>query len=156
VPIARGDQTFDEFDVRVAAIAVVALIAGLVQGWPWLVPGAIALVGGSYAVELAIDDAPLDRAAPLVCVGLLLAAELGYWSLDERSRAPGDPGQGLRRGALVALGSACALVVASGLLALVDEVRGRGLALDLLGAVAAVAVVVTVLVTARAQPSNGS
>ena len=35
--------------------------------------------------------------------------------------------------------------------ALVDEVRGRGIALDLVGAAAAVAVVVTVLATTRNQ-----
>jgi hypothetical protein len=156
VPVARGDETFQEVDVRVAAVAFVALLAALVQGWSWLVPAAIALGGGSYAVELAIDDAPLDVAVPVVAVGLLLAAELAYWSLDERRRVPGDPGQGLRRAALVALGAASALVVTSGLLALVDEVRGRGIALDVVGAVAAVAVVVTVLATARAQSSSGS
>jgi hypothetical protein len=156
VPIARGDETFQEFDVRVAAITFVALFAAIVQGWSWLVPAAIALAGGSYAVELAIDDAALDVGAPVVAVGLLLTAELAYWSLDERRPIPGDPGQGLRRAALVALGGAGALVVASALLALVDEVRGRGIALDLVGAVAAVAVVATVLATARDQSSSGS
>jgi hypothetical protein len=156
VPIVRGDETFQEFDFRVAAVAFVALLAAIVQGWSWLVPVAIALTGGSYAVELAIDDAPLDLAAPVVAVGLLLAAELAYWSLDERSRVPGDLGQGLRRAALVALAAVGALVVASALLALVDEVRGRGIALDLLGAVAAVAVVITALTTARDQSSSGS
>jgi hypothetical protein len=156
VPVARGDETFQEVDVRVAAVAFVALLAAVVQGWSWLIPAAIALAGGSYAVELAIDDAPLDVAVPVVSVGLLLAAELAYWSLDERDRVPGEPGQGLRRAALVALGAAGALVVTSGLLALVDEIRGRGIALDVVGAVAAVAVVVTVVATARDQSSSGS
>lgn len=62
----------------------------------------------------------------------------------------------MRRAALVALGALSALVVASALLTLVDEVRGRGIALDLAGAAAAVAVVVTVLATARDQSSSGS
>ena len=156
VPIARGDDTFQEFDVRVAAVAFVALLAALVQGWSWLVPAAIALAGGSYALELAIDDAPLDVAVPVVAVGLLLAAELAYWSLDERTRTTGDPGEGLRRAALVALGAAVTLVLGAALLALADEVRARGLALDLVGVLAAVAVVVTVVVAARAQSSKGS
>lgn len=154
--MARGDETFRTFAARVAAVAFVALVAGIVRGWTWLVPAAIALAGGSYAVELAIDDAPLDVGVPVVTVGLLLAAELAHWSLDERIRVPGDPGQGLRRAALVALAAAGALVVASALLALVDEVRGRGLALDVVGVLAAVAVVVTVLVAARDQSSRGS
>jgi hypothetical protein len=142
--------------VRVAAVAFVALVAAIVQGWPWLVPASVALIGGAYVAELAIDDASLDLAAPLVAVGLILAAELAYWSLDERNRSTGDAGQGLRRAALVALGAVGALVLASALLALVDEVRARGLALDLIGVLAAVAVVATVLATARDQSSDGA
>ena len=52
--------------------------------------------------------------------------------------------------------TALALVLGSALLALADEVRARGLALDLVGVLAAIAVVVTVVVTARDQPSKGS
>ena len=84
VPLARGQEQFEAADVRVAAVAFVALIAAIVRGWAWLVPASIALVGGSYAAELAIDDVPLDAAAPIVAIGLLLASELAYWSLDER------------------------------------------------------------------------
>jgi hypothetical protein len=149
VPLARGQGPFEDADVRVAAIAFVALIAAIVQGWAWLVPASIALIGGSYAAELAIDDVPLDAAAPIVAVGLLLAAELAYWSLDERNRATGDTGQDLRRTALVALGAAGTLLLGVVLLALVDEVRARGLALDVLGVLAAVFVLAIVL-TSRA------
>ena len=68
-------------------VAFVALVVAVVLGWSPLVPVAVALVGGTYAVELAIDDAPLDVSVPVIALGLLLAAELAYWSLDERSRA---------------------------------------------------------------------
>ena len=113
MPLGRGDDTFQQVDVRVAAVAFVALVAAIVPGWPWLVPVAVALVGGTYAVELAIDDAPLDVAAPVVAVGLLLAAELAYWSLDEREPTrSATPGEGLRRAAFVALPGVGALVVA--------------------------------------------
>ena len=87
MPLGRGDDTLQQVDVRLVAVAFVALVAAIVQGWPWLVPSAVALVGGTYAVELAMDDAPLDVAVPIVAVGLLLAAELAYWSLDERERS---------------------------------------------------------------------
>jgi hypothetical protein len=156
VPLARGDAAFQKADVRVTALALVALTAAIVHGWSQLVPAAIAVVGGAYAVELAVDDAPLDLAAPAVGVGLLLAAELAYWSLDERGRAPSDTGQSVRRAALVAGGGASALVLSSVVLALVDPFDASGLAVDVLGAFAAVAVVVTVVVTSRAQPSKGS
>jgi len=143
--------------VRIAAVAFAALVAAVVQGWAWLVPASTTLVGGAYAAELAIDDAGLDLAAPLVAVGLVLAAELAYWSLDERVRTTGDPGDGLRRAALVAFGAAVTVVLGAALLALVDEISARGLALDLIGVLAAVAVVVTVVVAAaRDQRSNGS
>ena len=66
-------------------------------------------------------------------------AELAYWSLDERSRGAGDPGEGLRRAAFVALlGGRARSSSRALLLALVDAVRARGLALDLVGAIAAV------------------
>jgi hypothetical protein len=146
-PLARGEETFQQADARLAAIAFVALVAALVRGWSSLVPVGIALAGGAYAVELAVDDAPLDIAAPGVAVGLVLAAELAYWSLDERNRARGDAGDGLRRATLAALGGVAAVVVAGALLVLVDAVRTRGLALDLLGAFAAVAVLATMLLS---------
>ena len=132
-------------------VAFLALVVAVVLGWSPLVPVAVALVGGTYAVELAIDDAPLDVSVPVIAFGLLLAAELAYWSLDERCRAAGDAGQGLRRVALVALGGVAAVVVAGGLLVLVDAVRARGLALGLLGALAAAAVLAIVFVAARTQ-----
>ena len=129
-------------------------MAAIVLGWSPLVPLAVALVGGTYAVELAIDDAPLDVSVPVIALSLLFAAELAYWSLDERHRAPGDVGQGLRRAALVALGGVAAVVVAGGLLVLVDAVRTRGLALDVLGALAAVAVLATLLLSSRRDRSS--
>jgi hypothetical protein len=142
--------------VRVAGIASLALVAAIVRGWPALVPVAVALVAGGYAAELAIDDAPLDLAAPAVAVALFLAAELAYWSLDERSRVRAERGDSLRRAALVAVLGLAVFFVASGLLAVVDEVRTRGLALDLAGALAAVGVLAAVLATARGQSSRGS
>jgi hypothetical protein len=151
VPLARGDGAFEQAGARVAIVAIVALVVAVVLGWSPLVPVAVALVGGIYAVELVIDDAALDVSVPVIALGLLLADELAYWSLDERYPAPGDAGQGLRRAALVALGGVAAVVVAGGLLVLVDAVRTRGLALDLLGALAAVAVLAIVLVAARTQ-----
>ncbi len=132
-----------------AAVAFLALVAALVLGWPSLVPVAVAVAGGFYALELAIDHAPLDLTAPAVAVGLLLAAELAYWSLDEGERIPGDPGDGLRRAAVVALLGVSAFLVSATLLVLADEVRARGLAIDLAGAAASVAALATIALVAR-------
>lgn len=147
--MSRGGETFQGVGVRVGAVAFVALVAGVVLGWAPLIPAAAALAGGLYAAELALADAPLDVAAPAVAAGLLLSAELGYWSLEERTRWLGDVGDGLRRVAFVALLGVGAFLVASGLLAAVDAIRAQGLALDLLGAVAAAAALAIVLVVSR-------
>ena len=156
VPLGRGDGDFQSVGIRVAAVALVVLVAAVVIGWHGLVPVAIGLVAAGYAAELTIDNSPLDLAAPAVAVGCFLAAELAYWSLDERIRVAGDRGEGLRRAAFLALGGLVMLLVASGLLALADEVRARGVALDLLGALAAVGVLVAIVAAARSQPSSGS
>ena len=156
--MSRGSEAFQNAGVRVGAVAFVALVAGVVLGWAPLIPLAAALAGGLYAAELALADAPLDVAAPSVAAGLLLSTELGYWSLEERTRWLGQVGDGLRRAAFIALLGVAAFLVATTLLVLVDAVRARGLALDLLGALAAVTVLATVLVVARSQrqPSNGA
>ena len=155
MPITRGDEPFRETAARVAAIAFLALVAAIVLAWSSLVPVSVALVGGIYAAELAIDDAPLDAATPALAVALLLTAELAYWSLDERQRIPGDPGEGLRRASFVALVGVASALVAALLLALVDAVRTRSLAVDVIGSVAAVAVLATVLLIARLQGRRG-
>jgi hypothetical protein len=149
LPLARGDDAFRTAGARVAGVAFLALVAAVVLGWSALVPLAAALAGGLYGVELAIADAPLDVAAPAVAAALLISAELAYWSLEERVRWRGEPGDGLRRVALVALLAISALLIAAVLLVLVDAVRARGLALDLLGATAALLVLATLLVAAR-------
>jgi hypothetical protein len=56
----------------------------------------------------------------------------------------------------VALIATAIFVVSTALLVLADEIRARGLALDLIGAVAAVGVLVAVLATARDQSSKGA
>jgi hypothetical protein len=147
--MARGDDQFRTVAVRVGAIAFLALVAGIVLAKPVLIPVAAALAGGAYAAELAIADAQLDIVAPAVAAGLFLCAELAYWSLDESTRWRGEDGDGLRRAAFVALMAAAALLVAALLPALADAVRARGLALDLVGAAAAVAVLATIVMLRR-------
>jgi hypothetical protein len=135
--------------LRVVAIAVVALVAALVLGWSWLLPASLLVLGGLYATQLAVDDAALDTVAPMFAAGLFTTAELGYWSLEERERVRAEPGEGLRRAGFVAAFGLGALLLASGLLALVDAVRAGGLAVDILGAAAAAAALLSVVVLSR-------
>jgi hypothetical protein len=155
VPVVRASGTLQSAGVRVATVAVVALIAALVLGWSFLVPGAIALAGGLYAAQLAIDDTALDVSAPVIAAGLVLTAELAHWSLEERDRVPGDPGDGLRHGAFVALLVIAALLAGAALLALVDAVRAESLTLDLLGAAAAAATLVGIALAAGIRGRSG-
>ena len=113
------------------------------------------LLGGLYGAQLAIDDAPLDGVAALFAAGLLVTAELGYWSIEERDAVKADPGEVLRRVAFVSALVLGALVVAELLLVLVEGVRAGGLAVDLLGAVAAGAVLLLVVVIARRAGPDG-
>jgi hypothetical protein len=154
--MTRGGDDFQAVGTRVGAVAFLVLVAGIVLGWSPLIPVAASIAGGLYGVELAISDAPLDAAAAGVAAALVLCTELAYWSREERTRWLGDAGDGLRHAAMVALLGAGAFFVSASLLALVDAVRARGLALDLLGAIAAVTVLATVLVAARGRQSSGS
>ena len=154
--MTRADDTLQAAGIRVVGISFLLLVAALVLARPALVPVAAIAVGGLYGAQLAIDGEPLDVLAPAVAAGLLLAVELAYWSIDERTRWMSEAGDGARRTALVALIGAAAFLLAALLLALVDAVRAKGLALDLVGAAAAAAVLLTVLAVSRAQSSRGS
>ena len=149
VPLVRTSEDMVGPGIRVAAIAVVALVAALVLEWAPLVPTALVLVGGLYAAQLAIDDATLDTALPVYAAGLLVTAELAYWSLEERDHVRGEPGAGLRHAAFVAVLGVATLLIASVLLVLVDSLRTTALALDLVGAAAAAATLFAIVVVAR-------
>ena len=94
--MSRGSDPFQEVGVRIGAVAFVALVAGVARLGTADSRGRGTRVGGLYAAELAIADAPLDVAVPAVA-GLLLCTELGYWSLEERTRWLGERGESLRR-----------------------------------------------------------
>jgi hypothetical protein len=156
LPLARGSGGVDHAGLRVVAVAVVALAAILVVGIPSLIPAPFVLVGAVYAAQLAVDDVPLDVAAPAFAAGLLVGAELAYWSLDERMRFEGEPGDDLRRLAYVAALGVGTLLVSSALLVLADALRTRGLGIDVLGAAAAALALLAVIVFARGRGTAGS
>ena len=135
-------------------MGVVALVAAVVLGWSPLVPAALSLVGAAYATHLALDDPPLDVRAAALAALLLLAAELAYWSLEEDDGVLADPGDALRRLGAVLVLAVSALLVAASLLALVDLVRARGLAIDLLGAAAAAGALLALVLAGSRRPAR--
>jgi hypothetical protein len=156
LPLARGSEPVAEVGFRVAAVALLALVASLVLGRPSLVPFSLVLLGGLYGAQLAVDDAALDGSAALFAAGLLVTAELGYWSLEARERVRAEPGEEPRHLALVALLGLGALVVAAALLAVVDVLRTSGLAVDLIGAAAAAAALIAIVLAAGGRERASS
>ena len=140
--------------IRVGVVAVGALALSLAFGWARLVPLSLVALGGMYALQLAIDDEPLDASAPLVAAGLLLTAELAYWSCEERDGVRAERGETLRRVGLLAGLAVASVLLATTLLALVDAVRTQSLALDVLGAAAAAGTLVLVVLLARRATSE--
>ncbi len=135
--------------VRLVALALLALVAAIVLDLSQLVPVSLLLLGAAYATHLAVDDLTLDARAPLIAVGLLVTAELAYWSLEERGAIRVDPGESLRHLGLVTLLALGGLVAGSALLAVADLARTEGLAIDLLGAAAAAGALLVVVLYAR-------
>ncbi len=138
--------------VALAGVAGVALIlAALLAAWDdGLVVGP-ALLLVAYALSLADRGAGVDRAAPLVAVGLLAVVELGSWSLELRDGAEERPLARLPRLGLLLVGAGAA----SALVLTVGGVRtDAGLALWALGAAAAIGLLVLIAQPAIAARSS--
>jgi len=140
--------------VRLAILSLLVLLAALVLGWAPLLPAALVVLGALYATQLRVDDTALDGSAAVFAAGLIVTAELGYWSLEERERIEADRGEPLRRLAFVALLGVGSLLVAAAGLALSAVVRACGIAVDFVGAAAAAAALVGIAVFARSKPQR--
>jgi hypothetical protein len=123
-----------------AAAGLVALGGGLALGRARPLPVGLALLGTSYVVAVLGRPAGLDPLAPAFGAGLLLVAELAYWSLDLRAPGWRDPGLRRRQAVRVAalVGAAFLLDVCVVLGAALGGLAGGGLPLSLLGMAAAV------------------
>jgi hypothetical protein len=130
---------------------ILALLVGLLFRWsPALTLGLGALMA-QLAVRLAAGSDALDVWAPLYAGGLLLTAELAWWSIEPRVPAWSEPWLGARRVATVVLTCAAATVVSAlVVLAAGAGVQG-GVELELVGVVAAAAALTVVAVVARTR-----
>ncbi|MBO0682378.1 MAG: hypothetical protein J2P45_04400 [Candidatus Dormibacteraeota bacterium] len=99
-PLARPDST-TALLVALGAVGLILLGVALVAGEGWAVVAAIGLLGLEYAfwfragVALAL--------VPLAAIGLLLVAELAFWSLDLRVRSRDERQVIVRRAGRLAL-----------------------------------------------------
>jgi len=118
---------------------VAALVFGTVVAHHVPVTVAIVLLGGAYALHLVLDRPALDARAALVGTGLLLVAELGNWSIELRREVSREPGRSARRLTAELVVCAGGLLVSALVLAAADLGRTGGVAIELAGAAAAVA-----------------
>jgi hypothetical protein len=134
----------------VGLVAVLLLAAALAGRLAGLLPWALALAGAEYAAFLLIRERSIDGYAPIYGAGLLLAAELAYWSMEER--VPGHPGEGLtfRRTTLVVTGCVAAGGIGGLILAMSEASVSGGLWLEALGVAAAVGALALLARLARA------
>lgn len=124
-------------------VTAVALVRPAVLGL------ALCVSAGAYALLLALDDPPLDARAAVVAVVLLVVGELVGWSRELGGSTVDEPGGAWRRPIWISAVSLVALTLAWGLLALVDFARVEGLAVEVVGALAALGALVLIRRVAR-------
>jgi hypothetical protein len=130
---------------------LLVLGCGLALRWSAALAFGIVLLGAEQAVRLTTGPSRVDPWTPLYAAGFLLAAELAWWSMEPRVPAWAEWGTALRRVAVVA--AACAggsVLSALVVLAAGAPLRG-GLALEVVGVVAASAALGVVAAVARSR-----
>lgn len=128
-----------------------AALTGAAVAWPAVLGPALSALAGAYAVALLVDDPPLDSRAAGLAAALVVTGELVGWARELRGVARDEPGNAWRRPAWIAGAGMGALGLAWVVLAIADLTRVQGLAIEAVGAVAALAVL---LVARRAAPAS--
>jgi hypothetical protein len=139
-----------ERELLVLAIAAVVLLAiALAGAFSSLVPWALVLLAAEYVWRIAGGE--VDQWSPLYAAALLAIAELSYWSIELRGRTHDAERLNERRVALIVVLALATVVCGGVVLAATSVPIGRGVAIDLLGAAAAVAALGVVATIARGR-----
>jgi hypothetical protein len=147
---AAQDIRLQPVALGLAVAAVLVLTLGLVVRSSWAIGFALVALGGTYAVLFAAEGARLDRVAPAYAAGLLLVAELAFWSIESRVPAWSDSELVIWRLARLAL--ACAGAAVLGAIVIADASAGTGgggLVLETLGVAAVIGAIVLVTALVR-------
>ena len=133
----------------VGGLAVLALATGLVLRQRVAVAYAIALFGGEYAVFLRLAGDSVDVRAPFVAAALVVTAELAFAAVAPEGGRLERPLVVDEAAALVSTGVATALV--AGFLLLASGSAASGVALEAVGALAAVGTLAALVRAARSS-----
>ena len=142
----RGDR-FAAPLAALGGVGMLALLVALAARLPTLVPVAVALAGAQYGVMLLVRDGATDALSPAYSAGLLLLAELAYWSLEPD--VPGERGLAARRAGLVAAATLASAGIGAVVLSVAELAAEGGVLLEAAGVAAATAVLVLVVLLAR-------
>lgn len=127
----------------VGAVVGLGLVGAALTGAAVVVPvllgPALAALAGAYVALLLIDDPPLDTRAAGVAMALVVVGELVGWARELAGVTRDEPGNAWRRPVWIAGVGMGALGLAWGVLAVADLARVQGLAIEAVGAVAALA-----------------
>lgn len=147
---AVGVPRFPEVVAGTGGLGVALLALSLLAGWTSAIAWSLVLLAGEYAGALALRaDSTVDAAAPLVAAGLLVTAELAYWSLELRGPGHDERRVLLRRAtALLAL-TAGSLVLGAFVVVVTALPLGGGLLWDAVGVAAAAAALTVLAALAR-------
>jgi hypothetical protein len=122
---------------------------GLAARWSAALALGILCLGAEQALRLALGSSTIDAWTPAYAAGLLLVAELAWWSVEPRVGAWSEGAVVLRRvGAVVGMCAAGAVVSALIVVAAGAPLNG-GVSLELVGVMAAVGAVAVVATIAR-------
>ena len=137
-------------------VAAVVLLAGIVLGAGSLVGAGLLLIGLDYGASLVTRSGTAGFGVVPYMAGLVLAAELAYWSLE----APREWALVRRRALLVAVLAAGSSAVAALVVAVANASSGRSVAYELVafgGAIGALLLVARLSrATAVERTSNPS
>jgi hypothetical protein len=135
--------------LALGAAGVLWLTIGLAARWNAALVVGIVSLGAEQAVRLTAGPSKVDPWTPVYAAGFLLAAELAWWSIEPRVPARADVEVLIRR--VMAIAACCvggSLLAAVVVLAAGAPLHG-GVALELVGAAAAVAAILVVAAVAR-------
>ena len=121
-----------------------ALLTGLAVWRPIALGPALAALGSAYVALLLIDEPPLDTRAAGLAMALVVVGELVGWARELASATRDEPGNAWRRPVWIAGVGVGALGLAWAVLAVADLARVDGLAIEAVGAVAALAALLIV------------